>query len=1538
MMANDDAERLLEENFIMTEEDPFDGADDTSIPHVPGLKKYKKKNEFAFTSLWRSPKMGRRKTRNSGKNQGTYKKTFTFDLSSPKMRGRYFKDRESFGSVASVPLSDFDEAKDTLPFLNFQPENSNTITTQKERTALNPKMFFSQTSVNRRVTKPQTKISNRLSAKVQKEESNAVFKPVFENNKFNDFNAFQICSKESPNKAKALDETRKRHNEEDFDDLLDKENLVQDAIYCNGLYPDHGPILSSLSEDTSMYSDSVRGEQFLEDNFNEGTDEIQPRKEWTDSNNDTKDWRDDACGFRNVCRQNEVPLTETTQKVDPSNSIETSIQSFSDRLKLFQPKTTQLTNNSKCTPNSAIPRNSVGSLSNMKTTTKEANKDPKTTMSQEISELEDPASGMKVSNNCIKSNISEGFISKEVDQTIAKVQPLAGETSAYDTTHSRIVDENRISSGVEQNNLKEQLNDKRTEDVELPYRTNGFRSFREKKRFTTTSTHNRSSQKFGGVGSKEMQSKAVDLTIIENKKDKIVDVDTDRCESASQNLDVHTQGMNNSATIDVEEIQNEIKADKRSDSFRAAALRFGKKLEKAAIKLADEVVTNDTNKTRQKTEDETYKAELKNLKSFEVMDNKLTASKVGQIGRNAKKFFQSSAGRVSVASSIALTTSPVANTKERRSSSMKSSRGHSLSSLDTSTPTNNALNTTELEPKKELEPQRQDSNEDTTVTCTSSSASDSCQLPSFAQRSASIFGVTLSKARKNKFSNMPEEKERVKLDEGTIEITTTNNNAKKAESESPMKKAQTTSKAERGVVGKRIQEHRQNENQVKSTNEHRKNSISSNDTCTFGKETEDMHLQSEQEKESSQPVQFHGDEKLSSVDAGAKLNTFNSKEKLKMLSISDRLKMFEQATVRKQASFNRLSSIRKSIRSNLPTSVGISVSPSPDDVAVSMNRKNTESAKNSISGDLRSQHGYGETSPADECNDDDDKISVNEDENEIVDDVSKTLERVRECMDTFRLAHPQPKTSTGTLDKVEVQSNNPRDNNRHDNIDGDTNRPEKKSSKVNNVLKENGTPEKVHNSPLRRAYAARRNFFENVDRKRILSAMSRPLAVQSKSLRATTTDHEEQEIHFFQDKAPDNSEGPPMFVTVDEDFHLKDNISTCLSASEKRSVVCRPDALLYSVSQRAIALMSAKAEESSILSSAKHEAENKESIPNELNQNQLLSPTLKFNEKESKNYRLRSRFTKIKASNNVENYPRDSQDTCNGDVGFSSDDQQTNKFKIPDLSIADTSQNENPSCNNNRALDSSNHFGNHHSVTKSGTLAMRNALKSKGVYDERKGNTIDRVRNPRSKDDQVQVPDDGVRCDEKDKSQKNDLSVQEKEESPMKTTMKVEPSTQKIRSSSIMARRKFFESQFGRIDLEDKENSNEESKGEINHRKSIESTANRSYESKSQRSVGSDVTPLIGADIVRQAEPLVNSTVGMSNSKKRVSSTSMGTLDYSLSSSTSLKPSEVSKRNSYTTTNTYGRSSAPAFEGAHSSAGIQSSKVPNEKKPYLRCF
>ena len=51
----------------------------------------------------------------------------------------------------------------------------------------------------------------------------------------------------------------------------------------------------------------------------------------------------------------------------------------------------------------------------------------------------------------------------------------------------------------------------------------------------------------------------------------------------------------------------------------------------------------------------------------------------------------------------------------------------------------------------------------------------------------------------------------------------------------------------------------------------------------------------------------------------------------------------------------------------------------------------------------------------------------------------------------------------------------------------------------------------------------------------------------------------------------------PRFVTVDQDFMLKDNISTCLSASERRSVICKPpDALLLSVSRKAMATMSSK--------------------------------------------------------------------------------------------------------------------------------------------------------------------------------------------------------------------------------------------------------------------------------------------------------------------------------------------------------------------------
>ena len=56
MMSNDDAELLLDENFIaMDDSQPFIGEEDESN-HYYAQGKYKKKNDFNFTSLWRKPK------------------------------------------------------------------------------------------------------------------------------------------------------------------------------------------------------------------------------------------------------------------------------------------------------------------------------------------------------------------------------------------------------------------------------------------------------------------------------------------------------------------------------------------------------------------------------------------------------------------------------------------------------------------------------------------------------------------------------------------------------------------------------------------------------------------------------------------------------------------------------------------------------------------------------------------------------------------------------------------------------------------------------------------------------------------------------------------------------------------------------------------------------------------------------------------------------------------------------------------------------------------------------------------------------------------------------------------------------------------------------------------------------------------------------------------------------------------------------------------------------------------------------------------
>ena len=90
------------------------------------------------------------------------------------------------------------------------------------------------------------------------EEPFDVFKPVHNNS--DKFDAFQILPKESTVKVTFKEETKPKQKEEEPEDQCDKENH---SSFYGG--EDHGPILSSLSEDTSLHSDSIRGVDFLED-------------------------------------------------------------------------------------------------------------------------------------------------------------------------------------------------------------------------------------------------------------------------------------------------------------------------------------------------------------------------------------------------------------------------------------------------------------------------------------------------------------------------------------------------------------------------------------------------------------------------------------------------------------------------------------------------------------------------------------------------------------------------------------------------------------------------------------------------------------------------------------------------------------------------------------------------------------------------------------------------------------------------------------------------------------------------------------------------------------------------------------------------------------------------------------------------------------------------------------------------------------------------------------------------------------------------
>jgi hypothetical protein len=1733
MMSHDDAELLLDENFIaMDESNPFDVEEEENNPYY-AAPKYKKKNDFNFTSLWRKPKMGRRKTRSIGKKQDASDESSFDDISSSLMtRGKYVKDRESFGTVGSVHLSDFDEAKDTLPFLHFRPANSNTRTFLKERTVLNPKMVLTQAPAKRRETINQIKKDKSVVEKMDEEESRDIFKPMHNNN--NTFDAFQILHKESPNKVKVEDETQKKQKEEEADDLCDKENFFQDPVYCGGLYQDHGPILSSLSEDT-IHSDSVRGEQFLEDHFNEN--EVDPRHRWKASSKDIEEQEEGKWGFRCESNQNEVQRVKSIALMDASATIETSVRSFSDRLKLFQSKSTEPAQQFKfesSKPKSSIP---IGNLRDPKVMKheEEANKDPESTTVPDTSEIKNLASDVKKCENSVECDID-----KPDEQVVDEEHQVStSELKTNATTHSHNFKRNMISSRVERNYFKQQQT---TTGTKSSYQPDSCKDTRGKKSFTLNSVRD---------NSKKVQSKVVDLSLIGTNENQVVVKDADRDGSASRTnnfveptscsekektdsmkegkdsisnslqnvsglpgrsmslystkyrsssnsqesvsrfgcrqdsksnrfenelvteidevaktessvgvthpLDIvgsnevkdHTVPVTKQAPTESELNKHEIKIEKPRDSFRAATLRFGRKLDQSESRFSRKLVTNiqggDTKQSKEEEENEKEKTKHTKLQNSDNVEDMTVASKIDQVGSidskrksgasGAKKSFEPFTcevqvdGRTTPSLNGARTnTIKLSGTswKDRGSNlrkpslnppSEKTSLGYSAPLLETSTTISNGLDSTPLESENKKDSKRAAFDDSTANSSISSLTRESILPTSFAQQSASIFGVTLLKRRENRIENGSEQKELIRLNEKSIAAGVC---ADKPDGQDSMDDSQTT-RAKSDVVEKELQENGKNEKQniVSEAYRRRKISSSSISTCSVDREMKNETSQLKQEEgppivehsiskrrtgSSRQPVKFNENDRVHSLEDEMQLDAPEPKvepislsRKVKTLSISDRLKMFEQATVRNQIGFNRESDdIQDTARSDSPKSVETSGSPSSDDLSTSTKRRSTESGIKSVDDDLKSQLGQVETSPNKNYRADDDDV----DDDDIVGDRRKTLKSNRGTRGTSWLSQPKSyEVPIHVLDKSEV-----------DNVDDDVNRLENRSKTMKSTHEEKNIAEHSEKflkkpSPPRIAYSARRKFFENLDRKRVQSSMSRPLVKQIEPMPIDMKSHREHVIELHNHDTLRDSDGLPMLVTFEEDFMLKDNISTCLSASENRSVICKPDALLYSVSQKAISLMSAKAENKSTISFSKtRRDEDKETIRNNnLDQKWLLAQRLKLNREESSNTvtttshsQLRSRFAKRKVTNSEEDPMDDAQDEDDKDMGLSIEKQQANKFRTSDISqrasrferkkitsgvcreskydeeavvstdiqdknyvkchysiedkeptekrtapfhqskynrfnndsqgVGDESRSsmnsiEKTKNNKNCAISSTRQFECNHFVRKNLVLEKRNETESNDLR-EREENTVDHVRNP----------DDEVPC-----INENTKSATEHEEILDKQKIPTNNSSQQIGSMSIRARRKFFESQCGKVGSTGRNKfEKEESTVQNNSRKSSVSIA---------KSEDSEMTPLVGASVVEQCEPLAHkidsdSTYRRSDLQKRVSSVSTGTLDYSLPSSSSNSRSDLScKRASSASTNTHGPSSTPIYRRGFSSKVIRSSTAGQDKKKSdLCCF
>lgn len=1493
MMSSNDAERLLDENFIAMD-DSFDRLDENN-GYFAESNKYKKKKDLNFTSLWRKPKIGRRKTRSVGKQLvDSYDMTineYDMPVDDDSKRGKVERDRESFDSFTSVPLSDFDNVKDNLAFLNLRSNNLNKTKSPKKN--LNPKMFLTQPPVNRRDIKNKFKKDRVTKKKVEEEESRDIFKSI--HNTKNDvvFDAFQIIPKESLNKTKQKEDAGKKQKEEEADDLFDKENLPEESFYDGGLYQDHGPILSSLSEDT-LHSDSIRGEQFLPDEMENWNPILSPKFEELEKGS----W--EICGENNKMV---VPQTEPVESISRPTKVETSARSFNDRLKLFQSKGTQPTEKVRSDPMKSKPI----SPKTTQLMEKYGVKAPETEVrdypeSAVVPKKSVPEKISSEQENCDKSSA----ISKPDEHVTAKVNEMAiSKAKSYSVLPYK--------SHIGNNRFKEMRTNTGTKFSTSSYLADNYKHNNETKNFSTDKVNDTPKKKILVPESERTQSKAVDLSMLEtfrtqatiksierdtsisqqrnstdpslcsekevekesstsNRFQRMSELSTRSTRSYSSNYrsSLHSQkstyskpteaeskpeiekvtkftssegltvssdqSKDHSNLVEMETKNTETKKEKPTDSFMAARSRFGGKLQHR--NTLERKIVSSIRRTASKEENSEEKKETTDNSNLDNVSQSLGKKSFGSLSSEAN------ADRTSI-SSTGTQKSTVRPSFIAKSSfdptPKKTNVGYKKPSFETSMPSTNVLDARSLESENETGEKRETSNESTANTSISTLTCESAPpTSSFAQQSASIFGVTLSK-RKKRVESASESKK----SQATEKATAINVVAKKSDVNTVSDKLQTTNGVSDPV--EKTLSLKEKQNNLNDEGTRRKISTSSVSIHS---------VEMKKKNETSNPKQ---EEKPRVVEKATSVP-----RKAKPSSIADRLKMFEKPKVTSQnVSDNDGDNTQDAVQSDSPKSVQSSESSSSFEVSsVATKRRDSDSGTISECSEVK----HVETSPH--------RKNVIGKGTDDFGERRRTLKSIKGTTSTSSFSKPQQ--ASRLFEKPEVHKKNditfgngnslrnrlstlralksecrealksecreepqvevpqkPLKSENEAEIKVElTKKSVKSEEKAESKVELPGKPSKEPSAPTRDAYSMRRKFFENLDRKRVLASMSRPLITQTESMSTSNKFQKEHEIEIIGDGIlHENNDLPIMCVEFEEDFVLKDNISTCLSASENRSVVCKPDALLYSVSQRALGLMSQKAESSSLRSYGRtYREEDKGTIDNGLKFNRFKSSGNIGSS--SSNSELRNRFDR---KNNEKEVTDNAQE----------ENKQTNKFRTSEFS------------------QRCNRFT---------------------------GNKVTSEVRRQSNDD-----------DDDTNDKKYESSIEVKKSIEKSTTFTTFNQPKDIGSMSISERLAFFESQRKKRSASTKKLVEKEEPTVLDDsRKSSVSQASSSSSFKNgikkfRPSEASEMTPLAGARFADQSFS--------SRNLKRVSSTSMGTLDYSMNSSSYSRPSEVSK-----SSNTYGPS------------------------------